>query len=77
MRAIVGDRDALASGGFRTAQQVAWTLDALAAARTGDGPERDPLRAAIGRLFDELADPATYDPSRFARDLGALAAQLP
>jgi cytochrome c554/c'-like protein len=67
--AIVADAQPLADAGFRTAQQVAWSLDALALA--AGRPES--FRTATGRLFDQLADPATYDPARFAHDVAALA----
>jgi hypothetical protein len=83
LRALSSDGNGLAFAGFRTAQQVAWTLDSLAAARPvllgrpPAAPESDPLRVAVGRLFDGLADPAAYDPSRFAREVGAIRGQLP
>jgi hypothetical protein len=64
MRAIRGDATRLAYEGFRTAQQTAWGLDALAGAR-GDGAD-----AAMGRVFDGLRDPRGYDPGRFAREVG-------
>lgn len=88
MRTIVGDGNRLAYAGFRTAQQVAWALDSLAVARrqlAGDGAaaarpvtaEGDPLRAAIGLLFDQLTNQVSYDPARFARDVRNITGQLP
>jgi hypothetical protein len=75
LRGIVDAADPLAYGGFRTAQQAAWALDALAVARGETA--RDPLRQAIGRLFDELKDPGAYDPARFVRAVRALGPVLP
>ena len=83
LRDIVDTAEPLAYGGFRTAQQAAWALDALAVAHIelerGVRPAApdDPLRGAIGRLFDALKDPGSYDPARFARDTRALRVYLP
>ena len=83
LRDIVDTAEPLAYGGFRTAQQAAWALDALAVAHIelvrGVRPAApdDPLRGAIGRLFDGLKDPGSYDPARFARDTRALRLYLP
>ena len=87
MRAVLSDAHDLAYDGFRTAQQVAWALDGLAdarEARSGAAPAGtpavarvDPLRVAIGRLFEELTDQASYDPARFARDMRDVAGKLP
>jgi hypothetical protein len=82
LRALTGDANHLAFDGFRTAQQVAWSLDSLATARPVllGGPaavDHDPLRAAVGQLFDDLTDPAAYDPARFAHDVRALDGHLP
>jgi hypothetical protein len=80
LRAIAADGQALALGGFRTAQQTAWGLDALALAHAragGTAVEQTPARDAIGRLFGRLVDPADYDPFGFARELAAVRRQLP
>jgi hypothetical protein len=83
LRAFSSDGNRLAFAGFRTAQQVAWTLDSLATARPvlhgrqKGAPESDPLRVAVGRLFDGLGDPAAYDPARFAREVRAVGRELP
>ena len=87
MRAVVSDAHRLAYAGFGTAQQLAWGLDSLAVAReslSGAPPPAtravagdDALRAAIGRLFDQLTDRARYDPARFARDVRDVAGKLP
>ena len=84
--AILADGGRLAYGGFRTAQQVAWGLDSLAAARQGfvapmapDDRTRcdEPGAGPIGRLFRDLADPAGYDPARFARDVAGTGTGAP
>jgi len=83
LRDIVDAAEPLAYDGFRTAQQAAWALDALAVARVEvgqggqPGKEGDPLRRAIGQLFEDLRDPAAYDPARFARDVGTLRRYVP
>ncbi len=70
---LLADAAPLASGGFRVAQQLAWSLDALGAAR-GDAADA-PFRAGVGRLFDRLATPAGYDPAGFAHAVAAIHAR--
>jgi hypothetical protein len=76
LRAIVSTRDRRAHEGFGTAQQMAWALDALAVALVGDREEH-PLRREIGSLFEQLKDPATYDPARFSRSVAAVERAIP
>jgi len=79
--AIVDQAEPLAFAGFRTAQQTAWALDALAVARqgllSGREDDQDPLRLRIGALFGLLRDAAAYDPARFAAAVRALRPALP
>ena len=62
------DLAATVPGGFRSAQQIAWGLDALAVAQ-GDAAERTPLRTSIARLFPALQAMPRFEPGAFAAAL--------
>jgi len=81
LHAIVDQAEPLAFADFRTGQQTAWALDALAVARqgllSGREDDQDPLRLRIRALFGLLRDAAAYDPARFAAAVRALRPALP
>jgi len=83
MRSIVDPAEPTAKLGFRAAQQAAWALDALVAARAslrrtvGKGADDVALRAAVGRVFEGLQDPNAYDASRTMASLAAVRKHLP
>ncbi len=80
LRALAGEGRSDAPDGFRTAQQVAWGLEALAVARvnlTNGSLSADPLRATLDPLFDELRSPKAYSPEGFARQLQRVTEELP
>jgi hypothetical protein len=83
VRAIVDAAEPTAALGFRAAQQAAWALDALVEARASlrraakQGADDAALRAAVGKVFDELQDPNAYDATRVAARLAVVGTALP
>lgn len=69
LRSISGDADSISSGGERSAEQAAMSLDALfvAYARTVRVANADQVRTSIQALFKQLDDPSSYDAPRYAQ----------
>jgi hypothetical protein len=78
MRAIVDDADRIASGGERSAEQAAMSMEALFAAYTKGARDLDErtVRSALDALFGGLENPSAYDPRKFSSLLKAAGAAL-
>ena len=76
MRLIVRDADRLADQGARTAEQTALALQSLNVAYTRMGkPDRD-VDSAIAGLFQQLENPSSYNPRRFATQIKKVGAAI-
>jgi hypothetical protein len=67
-----------ASQGERAAEQIAMALDSLFVAYTRNArlEKSDAIREAIHGLFKQLDDPSSYDPRKFAQQLGIIGGLL-
>jgi hypothetical protein len=66
VRAIAEDAERISSGGERSAEQAAMSLETLVGTLS-QNKDVDPAsaRAALDRLFQQLENPSGYDPRRF------------
>ena len=72
-RAITGDAEQISRLGERSAEQAAMSLETLMGALgKNGGADAAATRAALDRLFQQLENPSTYDPRRFAPQLRRL-----
>lgn len=74
LRAISGDTQIAYFSGVRTAEQAAMTIETLYAtySKVVTVPNHADIKAAINRLYDDLQDPARFDPAPFAAHLQAV-----
>jgi hypothetical protein len=68
LQKISGDADTISAQGEHAAAQAAMAIQSLYVAydRNEKIQNSEQLRAAIGGLFQELQNPSSYDPARFA-----------
>jgi hypothetical protein len=67
VRAIAEDADRIANAGERSAEQAAMSLETLLGALVQNKhADQAAVRAALDRLFQQLENPSSYDPRRFA-----------
>ncbi|MEO6120174.1 MAG: multiheme c-type cytochrome [Terriglobales bacterium] len=76
MQAIVRDADRLADQGARTAEQTALALQSLNVAHKRMGKAGRELDAAIAALFQQLQNPSSYHPRRFAAQVKKVGAAI-
>jgi hypothetical protein len=77
-RAITSDADAISQRGERAAEQAAMSLETLLGALGKNGAaDAAAARAALDRLFQQLENPSSYDPRRFAPQLRRIGDLLP
>lgn len=74
LRAISGDAQVAKFSGVAAAEQVAMSIQTLYAtyAKVVTLPNHNEIKAAINRLYDDLQDPARFDPTQFAAHLQAV-----
>ncbi|MGO9517980.1 MAG: multiheme c-type cytochrome [Candidatus Korobacteraceae bacterium] len=79
MLAIVGNSNAIAAGGERTAEQATMALDTLSLAYTANTKvaNEQELRAAINKLFAQLQSPSAYNAPQFQQQMQRVQAVLP
>jgi hypothetical protein len=71
VRGLSSDAARIANAGVNSAEQATMSLDALLAAIAGNQPA---YQAAIGKLYDYLEHPSTYQPAEFAGQFRKVAA---
>lgn len=78
MRAMAGDEDFILRSDVSSAEQVALSLQSLAASLTRANPRlaKSPMTAAIDALFEEVKNRDKYEPARFVEKMRALKAAL-
>jgi hypothetical protein len=77
-RSIAADADEISRLGERAAEQAAMSLETLIGALgKNGGTDATAARAALDRLFQQLENPSTYDPRRFAPQLRRIGDLLP
>lgn len=71
MRGISGDAENISSQGVRSAEQAFMALDSMLIAYTKNSPAGNTkeLRAAMNDMYQQLENPANYQPARFAAEL--------
>jgi len=79
LHSIAAEADGLAFAGYRVAEQATMAIDSLyrPLARNAKTASDAAIRKGIDRLYDDLKDPARYDPRSFASDLKAVQKSLP
>ncbi len=79
LHSIAAEADGLAFAGYRVAEQATMAIDSLyrPLARNAKPASDAAIRKGIDRLYDDLKDPARYDPRSFSSDLKAVQKSLP